>query len=433
MRMTVLVAILILAAVPADVADAAADRAQYPASEWPYLYYVSSRHLDGELKDQTEAALAFVVASASRQPILEKCVPVRVADGLYRLSLRDLQWDAHAWSRALIKGYPYGRHPGKSSLVIRADWLIAELTDTTQSKLYYQLLYGRDDLDRDGFLKFWSVNADASSHFGVITKSRAANGPSVSGIRLIENRPTSNRGSAWGTRDSAKIDKGSDPLEHLDNNFRHDAEEWLVAMPKVSLASGKRGLLLAAWLNNGAGKRQEEAPAAIVTDHAGFRGQFAIRNWGSCINCHATGLNDPGVSELRQYIAAGVDVYAQPKKLAEQIELFHLSDAGKQLRRDNEDFGQAIKIVNGLDGEDNAAAYRAAIQAYDAAVTPATAAAEVYATLAELRLAIAYYNANGGKVGARLAGLAHDKTLPRAAWEDHWYTAYLAVQAWRSK
>lgn len=428
-RMLTTIALLLLAAAPTDLDAALADRAQYPAIEHGYLYYVSTSHLTGEQQAKCNATLAFVVASSSSQQIIEKSTPYSVQDGLFRIDLRDLKWDWRQWHKVLAR-YPYNRRPDQLPLVIRADWLVLQLVDTTQSNAYYLLLYGRDDLTRNDFLRVWNVNNDATSHFGIITRSEASLGPAVSGIRFIENRPTGTRGSAWGTRDSAVTRGVSDPLESLDNKFRHDAEEWLVAMPKQSLATGKRGSLLAAWLNDAKGKRQEEAPPSIVTDHLGFRGQKAIRNWGSCVGCHANGINDPGVSELRQYIAAGVDVYATPKKLQEQIELFHLSDAGKQIVRDNEDFAAGVAMCNGLSGEANAEAFAGTIEGYDRDVTLEVAAAELYTTPAELRLALAWASQSGLRLGARLSGLAHDRPLSRAAWEDHWYAAYTAVQMW---
>lgn len=430
------IAILLVALTPVEYAAAEADRAQYPVADQPYIFYLTTSHLAGEHKAACEATTAFVVASSSRQAIVEKCVPVEVQDALYRINLADLKWDYAAWKKLLLT-YPYSRAPGSGAipLVVRADWLIVQLVDTTGSTAYYELLYGTAKLDREAFLKAWAVNGDAAHHFGVIVKSKSPIGPAVSGVRLVENRPTAERGSAWGTRDSAKITAASDPLEHLDNRFRHDAEEWIVSVPKVSLSTGKRGALLAYLLASGKGERQEEAPPSIVTDHLGFRGQHAIRNWGSCVGCHAQGLLDPGVSELRAYIRgvdAGVDIYATPKKLQEQIELFHLSDAGKQLARDNEDYLLALKLVNGLDGQANADAFRGTIEGYDRDVSLETAGAEHHVAAKELALALGYYNQQGGKVGARLAGLADGMPLPRTRWEelDGWYTAYLAVQAW---
>lgn len=429
-RMLTTIALLLLAVSPIDYDAALADRAQFPAAELGYFYYLTTSHLAGEQKAACDATLAFVVASSSQQQIIEKAMPALVQDGLYRIDLRDVKWDWRLWHK-VIDRYPYREQPTKLPLVIRGDWLITQLVDTTQSNAYYLLLYGRDDLNRDDFLQAWGVNNDAKTHFGIITRSKSPIGPAVSGIRLVENRPTKNRGTAWGTRDSAKIDADSDPLEHLDSKFRHQAEEWLVAMPKQSIATGRRGSLLAAWLNDAQGKRQEEAPPSIVTDHHGFRGQQAIRNWGSCVGCHASGINDPGVSELRQYIAAGVDVYATPKKLQEQIELFHLSDAAKQIARDNEDWAAGVAMCNGLSGAENAEAFAGTIEGYDRDVSLEVAAAELYTEAAELRLALAYASQNGLKLSARLSGLAHQKSISRAAWEEGgWYVAWTALQMW---
>jgi hypothetical protein len=426
-RMIAFVAATLFAVLPAEVSQASVDRARLPASEAGYVIYFSTSHLEGEQRAKCEAAMAFTVASASRQQIVERCTPERIGDTLYRLDLRDAGWDWRQWFH-VAKGYPYY---GGKAYVYRADWLVVQLGDTTQSDAYYRLLYGRDKVDLADFLKVWGVNNDATYHFGVVTQSKHPLGPAVAGVRLVENRPTNTRGSAWGTRDSAVIDGKSDPLQHLDNSFKHDASEWLVAMPKQSLTTGERGALMAYFLADGKGNRQEEAPPAIVTDHLGFRGQHAIRNVGSCVGCHATGYLPPGVSELRSYIAKGVDVYATPKALQEQIERFHLSDSAKQLARDNEDFIAGVRMTSGLDGEANAEAFRATFAYYDADLSLAVAASELHATPDDLRLALAYASNGGVKLGVRLAGLPHEGTISRRTWEQFGYlTAYYALQDW---
>lgn len=431
-RMFTTIALLALCITPADLdAAARADRAQFPVETHGYYYYASTAHLLGESRAKCEAALAFTVASTSRQQIVEKCVPPKVADGLYRLDLQELKWDWRQWHK-VVEHYPYGP-PGKLSLVIRADWLVVQLGDTTESDGYYRLLYGTEKLSRDDFLRAWGVGTDKQFHFGIITKSEHPLGPAVAGQRHVENRPTATRGSAWLTRDSAKITSDSDALEHLAGDFKHDAEEHIVTIPKVSLTTGQRGALFAYLLSDGKGNRQEEAPPSIVTDHLGFRGQKAIRNFGSCVGCHATGYLDPGVSELRTYIRGGVDIYATPKELQEQIELFHLSDASKQIRRDNEDWVAGVAMVNGLDGESNAEAFAGTFATYDADVNLEAAASELYTTPETLRLALAYYN-NSHKLGARLAGLAHNLPMSRTAWEEpeNYYTASVALNLWEA-
>jgi hypothetical protein len=429
MKRMLTIAILCLCITPADLdAAARADRAQFPQASWGLYYYASTSHLSGESRAKCEAALAFAVAGASQQPTIEQSVPAYVSEGLFRLDLASLRWDWRAWHK-VVANYPYIDH-GKLPLIVRADWLVVQFSDSTQSDAYSLLLYGKERITRDEFLKFWGVNNSVESHFGVITK-KTPQSPNVAALRWIENRPTNTRGSAWGTRDSAEINLRSDPLQHLDGTFAHDAEEWLVAMPKRSTRTGEQGLLLAAALFDAKGNQQNEAPPSIVTDHHGFRGQSAIRNPGSCVSCHATGINPPASNELRDYVFSGVDIYATPKEKQQAIDRFHFTRPGKQIERDNQDFAIALAAINGLDGETNAECYVGTIDGYDRAVTLETAADELYIEPGELRLALAYYNNAGYQLGVRLSGLPHGKAMPRETWEETYLTARDAVNFWR--
>lgn len=438
-RMYATIALLLLAVSPIDYDAAIADRAQFPVSEHGYLYYLSTSHLEGEQQSKCNAILAYVVASSSSQQVIEKATPVQLQNGLHRVDLRDLQWNWRAWIK-LVNRYPYNDRPGTLPLVIRADWLITQLADTSQGTDLYSLLYGDEKINRDQFLKFWGVNTDRRSHFAIIAKGDQSLSPVVARVREVENADTNQRTSAWLTLDAAKLTRETDPLEHPSGGAKHDAEEYIVGMPKVSILTGDRGMLLAFFLSNAKGERQESAPPNIATDHTSWRRRGDIRNGagGSCIGCHTQGLLEPGISELRQYIKgndAGVDLYVAPKALQEQVELFRLSSSAKQIARDNEDFAAALKFTNGLDGRANSEAFRSTIDSYDNDVTLQLAARELNTQADELRLAIAYYNQSGGKISARLAGLLDGLPMPRTRWEDAdgWYTAYVALKAWKAK
>lgn len=437
-RMLTTLALMLLAAAPTDLDAALADRAQYPVSEHGYLYYVSTSHLAGEQQAKCDATLAFVVASSSQQQIIEKATPVKVQEGLHRLDLRDVKWNWKAW-HLLVQKYPYNPRPGELPLVVRADWLIVRLADTSEGTDLYGLLYDNEKINRDQFLKFWGVNTDRRSHFAIIAKGDQSLSPVVAKVRQVENADTNQRTSAWFTLDAAKLTRESDPLEHPDGNIKHDAEEYIVGMPKISITTGDRGMLLAFFLSNAKGERQEAAPSNIATDHTSWRRRGDIRNGagGSCISCHTQGMLEPGISELRQYIKgneSGVDLYVAPKELRDQVELFHLSNSAKQIARDNEDFAVALKLTNGLDGRTNAEAFRSTIDSYDNDVNLQSAANELNADPNELKLAIAYYN-QSNKVSARLAGLPDNLPMSRTRWEeiDGWYTAYVALKAWEAK
>jgi hypothetical protein len=417
-----------------EIAAADSDRQRFPAPG--YIYYASTSAYPEDLRDEATAALRLVVAVSSRQQIAELSIPVQLSPTLHRIDLQQLEWDWREWHRVLA-GYPYAVGATVSPvtgkplpLVVDAGWLIVQLSDTTVSDAHYRLLYGDAKINRDKFLAFWKVNRAARSAFGIVTKSTAPNGPSVAGIRQIENYPTAERGSAWGTRDSAVIDATSDPLEHLEGDFKHDAEEWLVASPKLSSATGQRGFLLAALLADGDGNRVDEAAPSVVTDHLRFRGQAAIRNFGSCIGCHAAGLNPPSNNRVRDLIVAGVTIYAK-KGIDAKIEAFHLSDTGTQLKRDNEDVAIGVAIVTGLTCEEAGDAYRLAVDFYDRDVTLEQAAVETGCETETLKLAIAYAsNQKTYTLGARLSALAHGEAMRRSSWEGvNFTTAQQAVEA----
>jgi hypothetical protein len=425
--MHALILLTLLAVTPGEIQAVTADRARQ-AGEFPgNLVYFSTSHLDGEQRVAVGNTLKSRIAATSRQQIIEKCTPVQISETLYRVNLTNLDWDYRLFFPVVAK-HPYY---GSKYYIYHADWFVTQISDTTKSDAYYRLLLGKADPNRGDFLNLLGVNNDVTYHFGIITRSKSPLGPAVAGLRFVENRPTNQRTSFWTTRDSSVINAKSDPLEHLQNDFKHEAEEHIGNLPKQSLSTGERGALMAFFLSDAKGKRQEEAPPSIVTDHLGFRNQNAIRNVGSCIGCHATGYLPPGESELRTYITNGLNVYAKPKEVQEFIERFHLSDAGKQLTRDNEDLAIGLRLCNGLGGEENYEAFRATFDYYDADLTLETAAQEVHTTAATLRLAIAYANTTGQNLGARLPALVHNGVISRASWEDYGYkTALYALADW---
>ena len=417
----------------AETAQAAlADRANYPQSQWGYLYYLTTAQSPDP--ERLAKAGAFMVASTSNQPILERSAPVQVAENLYRIDLRDLRWRWQDWLHVLRR-YPYqtaksGRPTYAPPLVVRMDWLVVTLADANASDAYYRLLYGgRIPKTRDEFLKFWRVDDDPLLRFGLIEGN---SGVAQQRIRWIENRPAP-RGYAWGTRDSLVIVDASDPLAHPDGRFRHDGEEWIVGIPKFSLASGQRGALQVYLLSDGAGKRIDKADGDLVEDYTKFRAKPQIRTAGSCIQCHHSGLNAPTLNELRRLIEMGVDVYANQKHLQEQLELFHLSDVARELDRNNEDFAAAVEMINGLSPQENAAAFAACVRSYDADLSLLDAARELDSTAEELRLALADWNNRGQTTSARLAALAHQKPIPRTVWEQEYFVAQAALAAWREE
>lgn len=426
-RFAAIFALLSIVAQPASSSDAAlalADRATFPVERQPYLYYCTTEPVDPAWRDECETALRLVVPSLSRQPVLERCLPVQVGPTLWRLDLLDLGWPLATWADVIAE-YPYRLgtvdHAGRrNSLLLRADWLLIELTDAHQSDAYYRLLFGGVvPKTRDEALAILGVDAAPTLQFGMI---EGASGVSVSGVRLIRNLDAP-RGYAWGTADVLQLTAEQDPIEQPEGDFKHDGEEWIVGVRKLHLASGVQGALQVYFLANGRGQIVDRAPVDLVEDHTRFRGLAEIRAAGSCIACHAGGLNSLKRNELRSVLAAGVDVWAYYGD-QQQLEAFHFADLSREIARNNEDFAAIVEAACGCGPAMASGSYQAAVAAYDSRLDLDDAAHELGCDPAELKLALAWASARGYRLGARISSLAHGGSVPRRAWEQH----YLAVE-----
>lgn len=376
-------------------------------------------------RHKQSVALAFVVASSTRQDNLAYCRPIEVTPTLRVIYLDWLKWSPDDWNRLVAK-YPYHPTGAHNATLVRADWLVLQLTDQTESDAYLRFVFGRVPKNRDDALAILSVDAKPQFRFGLI---QANSGVSVSGTRWIENRPIS-RGYAWGTRDTLQLDGDSDPLERPDGGFKHDGEEWIVGLPKFDPATGYRGALQVYFLANGGGAIVPRAPVDLVRDHREFRGFAEIRNPGSCIDCHDSGLNPVGPNQLTEIIKSGVEAYADYKNY-QRIEAFHFSQLDKEVNRNCEDFQGAALLACGEPSAEASLYVKQVVEAYDAPVTLERAAAEVYTEAVELKRALALGSATGYSLGARLSALAHDGTVPREAFEENYLAVRGIAEHWR--
>ncbi len=405
-----------------DGAIAVADRQQFPAQEWPYLYYFGFEHVPEAERERLGKILQFAICSLNDRVVIEHQLPVQVG-AIYRIDTRALGWE-HALPQLLHKHYPYSHKEGVLPLVIRADWFVQfALDQDVGGNAYYQLLFGEVPADLNGFLKLLEARTDSPLVYGHIED---ASGVSESGTRLVTTVPTGTRSDVWITYDVAELNRDTDPLEHLDQKFKHDASEIIGAIPKSLSSNGATGHLQVYALANAEGKLQAKAPANIVVDSNHTRG-VEIRNAVSCIVCHQEGLRPLKVNSLRTFIQAGAEAYADYQQ-REKIERFHLTSLATLLARANEDYNTIIQAINGYTSEENAQAMLTVIRSYDAPVTLEQAAREQRVSVKSLKLALGYY----GSLPARVAQLAHGVAIPRSSWEVEYRTVYHAVQKWRA-
>jgi hypothetical protein len=437
MRMGSLIAAALLAVLPADADAARRDVQRFPPEDQAYQRYLSTGHIPERQRAEHVNALKFAVPSASRETLLDRQVPQRVGtSNVYRVDLRSLGWDYRDLNKVL-KDYPYAYNdPYQPLLTLRADWLVYELADTTESTAYYDLLYGvKTPKTRDEFLKFWGVDKSQQDDLSlgwIETKSQV----SKQGTRFIQ-RFISNRGAAWVTQDVLRIERGSDPLEFPDGVFKHDGEESIAVTPKVSVRLRTRGAAQVYFLSNGEGKRVEEAPVDLVEDSLRtIRKQTAIITNGSCVGCHTKGLNLPSENGIESLILQGVQFYAADKDKQEFAERFHLGTKGllKEIQRSNEDYATFVEACNGLSAEQNALTYRNVLRDYEAPLNLWRAAYELGATDEELRNALAYATASKIDLGPRFSVLAHGtEIIPRTVFAEGYLKAYALLQRWRER
>ena len=147
------------------VASAIKDRRQFPAEEHAFISYL--------VADLTTArVLSWVLSSTSTQPEVELCQSQMVAEGLWRIDIRNLLWRHEDW-KTVLSGHPYGGY----SLLIRGDWLVTELLDAQLSASfhedgiasYYRLLYGESvPKTESDFFKFWEIDTNDKRYRGQI-------------------------------------------------------------------------------------------------------------------------------------------------------------------------------------------------------------------------------------------------------------------------
>jgi hypothetical protein len=425
--MTTLAALLLLVASAgavtehADATMAVVDLRRLPATEQPDALYVSYAAARPNERASLKAAVRLMVASSTRQIVVERLVPHEVTPTVDRWDRSSLGWRDDEWA-TVTKGYPYDgwQGPGVTPQIVRGDWLLVELADATQSEAYYRLLLGKVPKTRDEWLDGLRVvrKGDPLHRFGLI---EGESGVAVNSVRWLESFPA-DRGYAWGTRDSLRTGEANDPLEHPLGDFAHDGEEWIVGIPKVSIATGKRGVLQIYLLSDGKGNRVDKAPVDLVEDSSRFRGRAEIRNPGSCIQCHDQGLREPSRNELREYVESGAELYATEQATQERLEAFHLGAIGQEIARANEDFGGIVRLVTGLAPEDAASEFTQAVRRYDEPLTVEDVARELGVTPGKARAAIALQTGMGKPLGARLSSLAHGGTASRDAVEERYRT-----------
>lgn len=434
--------LLAVAATPQGDAQAAlAHRQQnYNPAEWGYHYYLTTSPSHPDAQADLATAIKFTVASSTLQPIVEHCTPQEVTPTLFHIDIRDLHWDPKDWRKVLEK-YPYNPHTS-NPLVVRADWLLLQLSDGRESDAYYRLLFGgskiptrRDDwldlldVDRNKKDTIGSTAGFDARRYGVIERE---SGVAMQPARWIERHPIS-AGYAWGTRDVLKVTFDKDPVENFDGSFIHDGEEWIVGIPKLSLLTGDRGTLQLYILSDGKGNIVQEAPVNLVKDKTLFRGDPIVVNPGSCHQCHNNGINPTHSNDFRDLLASGVVLDIPDRVKREAARAFHLSRLEKEIEQNNELYQTIVPLVTGVTSTETIASYKKSVGRFDDELSLIDVARELGTNPLTLRLALGKAGEDTrARLGARVSGLTQFRTITREAWEEKYGAVLTYLEEWNS-
>jgi hypothetical protein len=423
--------------VGSDLDIAARDRLQFPSADHPYLYYFSLEPIPEEDWAETTAVLNFVLASSSQQPIVEHCKAVEITPSLLRIDTRSLMWSSTA-AHTLFSSTPYKRHSGGlTPLVHNPLWLITAISDSTEGDFYNSLLYGKKRINQSEWLKLWSTNETNDYTAAYI---EGDSGISVQRQRFIVNFPTAIRTEVFMTFDFLELNSRTDPLVNLDYPLGrwktdpiHDGIEAIAGLPKFSIVSQERGSLQAYALFNRKGEQVPSAPGKLVRDTTGFRNSGVVTNFGSCVQCHTTGLNPLTLNLSKQYLESGATIYTENPVASQKLDLLLLSPLNKIMEESNRDYATGINLVSGLQPEELSRAFSQRISVYDGSVSLQAAASEMFCTVEDLQLAIAYRQTSANDLHPRQASLAQGVPIPRSIWEELYFPTYQLLQNWKQK
>ena len=301
---------------------------------------------------------------------------------------------------------------GSGGALLRGDYFITQATTTLEGGVYYELA-GIADTE-EAF--FTSIGLDIDT----VDRLRADAGANTfRSLVTFKPRRIVRRqgplGGAWHTYDTAAATPERDPIRNP-FDFVYDAGEHIAAK--------RNGLHLYALFDR-AGRRQASVPDNIAKDTSDPHGSGIVAPLISCVRCHLEDGLRPVVNDQRRLLDAGIEVIAERPRDAERLAAFYFADLEKQLRRDREDFAEAVaSATGGLSGAAASAALAELVSRYrNDLVDAPRAAAELGIAVETLRAA---FRASHDPI---LQALAADIAVDRKQWEASFAEAALLITA----
>ncbi len=235
--------------------------------------------------------------------------------------------------------------------IVRADWFVAWTAIQVGRKGagYYDFLGIKNLKDAE---KLAGLDREAARRLRKEIAALVAESGVALNNRQLQRYQTIS-GSWWESLDSDTSVAKQNAITLLDGDFVFDATEVYFSLPNSLF-----GLVAA----NNKGVLQETVPDAIAPNHVSRSNDRRIHPGLSCIECHTGGLQpiDDWARSVYQgpenpgspIVIAAVD----PKKL-KRLRSLYLQPLKIRIKRDVQEYADALLLVNGLTPQKNAAAY----------------------------------------------------------------------------
>jgi WD40 repeat protein len=255
-------------------------------------------------------ALAKLVNSLSWHSRLTVPQPVDAAKTLYRIDLRDYQWNAQTWTRILtayphyipIKGKSFRwivNATGTELPYVRADWFVANASRPPLYQDILQLPLTDRDLERQ-------LRIDVLQDIQDERVARAGfNGSGIARNNRLLERHDSGYGYYWRSYDFSDNVDQQNLFEHPlgpqqgQNSFVHAGGEIIFSLP-----NGLQGYFVV----DGNGRRLDRAPVEIVSDPK--RPDKLVETGISCMSCHVRGLH-PKSDQVRAHVEKNPNAFSK--------------------------------------------------------------------------------------------------------------------------
>jgi WD40 repeat protein len=232
------------------------------------------------------------------------------AKTLYRLDLRDYQWNTQTWNR-ILQAYPHyiGQKGSAYKWVrgvtetelpyVRADWFVANASRPPLYQDILQLPLTDRDLERQ-------LRVDVLLNIQEERVARAGfNGSGIAKNNRMLERHESGYGAYWRSYDFSDNTDLQNLFEHPVgpqqglNSFVHAGGEIIFSLPNG---------LQAYFVVDANGRRLDRAPIEIVSDPK--RRDKLVETGISCMSCHVRGLH-PKTDQIRAHVEKNPNAFGK--------------------------------------------------------------------------------------------------------------------------